>query len=133
MSIETTRQTMQRYFSAEDDQLTMLAEDVVFTIMATGEQYHGRDGIAGMLNSLYQVAFNADAVMRGLIFGESSAVWEGDFVGKHVGLFAGIPATNKDVRVPLCVFYELEQDQIKRARVYFEMPVLFQQIGPQVG
>jgi hypothetical protein len=31
---------------------------------------------------------------------------KGDFVGKHIGEFAGIPATGKDVRVPLCVVYD---------------------------
>jgi predicted ester cyclase len=54
---------------------------------------------------------------------------EGDFVGKHIGEFAGIPATGKDVRVPICVVYDLENDQIKRGRVYFEMPALMQQLG----
>ena len=57
----------------------------------------------------------------------------GDLVGKHIGEFAGIPATNKLVRVPLCVVYDLERDKIKRGRVYFEMPVLFQQLGVGMG
>jgi limonene-1,2-epoxide hydrolase len=38
-----------------------------------------------------------------------------------------VPATGKEVRVPLCMVYELEDEQIKQARVYFEMPVLMQQ------
>jgi predicted ester cyclase len=54
---------------------------------------------------------------------------EGDFVGKHIGEFAGIPAIGKDVCVPLCVIYDLENDQNKRGRVYFEMPALLQQLG----
>ncbi len=54
---------------------------------------------------------------------------EGDFVGKHIGEFAGIPATGKDVCVPLCVVYDLVNDQIKQGRVYFEMPALLQQLG----
>jgi len=33
------------------------------------------------------------------------------------------------VRVPICVVYDLENDQIKRGRVYFEMPALLQQLG----
>ena len=49
------------------------------------------------------------------------------------GEFAGIPATGKDVRVPLCVVYDLENDQIKQGRVYFEMPALLQQLGIQMG
>ena len=70
------------------------------------------------------VRANVTAEANNLIFADGQAVWEGDFIGKHVGEFAGIPATGKDVRVPLCVVYDLQNDQIKRARVYFEMPVL---------
>ena len=32
-------------------------------------------------------------------------------------------------RVPICVVYDLENDRIKRGRVYFEMPILMQQLG----
>jgi predicted ester cyclase len=83
----------------------------------------------GMLNYFYHVAFDATATTRTMLFGESNAMVEGDFVGKHIGEFAGIPATGKDVRVPLCVVYDLENDQIKHGRVYFEMPALLQQLG----
>ncbi len=51
---------------------------------------------------------------------------DGDFIGKHIGEFAGIPATEKEVRVRLCEVYDLANDRIKRGRVYFEMPMLLQ-------
>jgi predicted ester cyclase len=51
------------------------------------------------------------------------------FAEQPFGEFAGIPATGKNVSVPLCVVYDLENDQIKRGRVYFEMPALMQQLG----
>jgi len=35
--------------------------------------------------------------------------------------------------VPLWVVYNLENDQIKRGRVYFEMPALLQQLGVTMG
>jgi steroid delta-isomerase-like uncharacterized protein len=133
MSIESTRKTMQLYFDSEHSDTSMMSEDVVFTIMASGQEHHGRDGVLGMLNYFYHIAFNATATTRVTIFGEKNAVVEGDFVGKHIGEFAGIPATDKDVRVPLCVVYDVENDQIKRGRVYFEMPALFQQLGIPMG
>jgi len=107
----------------------MMADDVVFTHMATGQEHRGPEGVLQMLNYFYHIAFNADAVIRNTIFADSKAVLEADFVGKHIGEFADIPATNKQVPVPLCVVYDLENDQIKRGRVYFEMPVLLQQLG----
>ncbi|MCC6567807.1 MAG: ester cyclase [Anaerolineales bacterium] len=132
-SIESTRETMQRYFNSAHGDTSTLAEDVVFTVMATGQENRGHDGVLGMLNYFYHVAFDATAEPRVTIFGESNALWEGEFVGRHIGEFAGIPATNKDVRVPLSVVYDLENGKIKRGRVYFEMPALFQQLGIQMG
>jgi steroid delta-isomerase-like uncharacterized protein len=133
MSIDSTRETMQRYFEAEHGDLSMLAEDVVYTIMATGQEHHGREAVLGMLDYFYHIAFEAKAITRVTLFGEGNAMGEYDFVGKHIGEFVGIPATGKEVRVPLCVVYDLVNDQIKRGRVYFEMPALLQQLGVSMG
>jgi len=107
----------------------MMAEDVVFTLMATGQEYRGREGVSQMFEYFYRDAFDARAESSKLIVPDEIAVFEGDFVGEHIGEFAGIPATNKSVRVPLCVVYNLGNDEIKRGRIYFEMPVLVQQLG----
>ena len=129
MSMESTRKTMMQYLNSDHSDVSMMAEDVVFTVMATGQEHHGRDGVLGMLNYFYHAAFDATAATRTTLFGENGAMIEGEFIGKHIGEFAGIPATGKDVRVPLCVVYDLENDQITRGRIYFEMPALFQQLG----
>ena len=129
MSLESTRKIMTAYFDSEHTDVSMMAGDVVFTIMATGQEHKGPAGVLQMLQYFYQIAFEATAEANNLIFADRQSVWEGDFVGKHVSEFAGIPATGKDVRVPLCVVYDLENDQIKRGRVYFEMPVLMAQLG----
>lgn len=129
MSEASTRDTMMRYFNSEHGDVSMMADDVVFTIMATGQEHKTPAGVMGMLNYFYHVAFDAAATTRTMLFGENNAMVEGDFVGKHIGEFAGIPATGKDVRVPICVVYDLENDKIKRGRVYFEMPALMAQLG----
>jgi len=120
---------MMRYFNSEHGDVSMMAEDVVFTVMATGQEHRGREGVMGMLNYFYHIAFDATATTRTVLFGENNAMTEVEFIGKHIGEFAGIPATGKNVSVPLCVVYDLENDQIKRGRVYFEMPALMQQLG----
>jgi len=129
MSIERTREVMARYWESEHRDVSMMAEDVVFTHMATGAEHHGPDGVLRMLDYMYRQAFEATAEIRTRLCGESQAVLEGEFVGRHTGEFAGVPATGRSVRVPLCVVYDLEGDRIKRARVYLEMPVLMRQIG----
>ena len=129
MSIERTRQVMNRYWESDQKDVSMMAEDVVFTHMATGDEHRGPDAIRRMLDYLYRQAFNASAEIRTRMCTEDQALLEGYFVGTHTGEFAGIPATGREVRVPLCVIYDLENDQIKRARVYFELPVLWRQLG----
>lgn len=129
MSVDSTTEVMTRYFNSGHSDVSMMADDVVFTIMATGQEHRGREGVMGMLTYFYHIAFDATATTENTIFGDGKALIEGDFVGKHIGEFAGIPATNKDVRVPICVVYDLENDQITRGRVYFEMPALMQQLG----
>jgi len=129
MTVESTKRIMMKYLDSQHSDVSMMADDVVFTHMATGDEHHGPDGVSQMLNFIYHTAFDAEAELKNLFFAEGKAVFEADFVGKHIGEFAGIPATNKNVRVPLCVVYDLENDQIKRARVYFEMPVFFSQVN----
>jgi steroid delta-isomerase-like uncharacterized protein len=128
MSVESTREVITRYVESAHSDLSMMADDVVFTHMATGDEHSGPDGVRAMLNYIYHVAFDAHAETKNMIFTDGKAVLEAEFVGKHIGEFAGIPATGRQVRVPLCVVYDLENDQIKRGRVYMEMPVLLRQL-----
>jgi steroid delta-isomerase-like uncharacterized protein len=129
MSIERTREVMNRYWDSHHQDLSMMAEDVVFTHMATGDEHRGSAAVRRMLDYMYHQAFDARAVERSRIYTDNQAVVEGDFVGTHIGEFAGVPATGRPVRVPLCVVYDLEAGLIKRARVYIEMPVLMRQLG----
>jgi steroid delta-isomerase-like uncharacterized protein len=129
MSIETNRKIISGYLDSNHSDLSMMAEDVVFTNMATGEKHSGPEAISQMLNFIYHVAFDAHAETKNLIINETNAVFEADFVGKHIGEFAGIPSTNKSVRVPLCVVYDIENDKIKKGRIYFEVPALMTQLN----
>jgi steroid delta-isomerase-like uncharacterized protein len=128
MSVERTRDAMERYLNSAHRDLSMMAEDVVFTAMATGEEHRGVEGVRRMLEHVYHQAFDATAETRNRIYAENHAVLEADFVGTHIGTFAGVPATNRQVRVPLCVVYDLRDGKIVRGRVYLEVPVLMRQL-----
>ena len=129
MSIERTREVMNRYWDSDHQDLSMMADDVVFTHMATGDEHHGPAAVRRMLDYVYHQAFDATAEIRSRIVGERQAMLEADLVGKHIGEFAGIPATGRSVRVPFCVVYDLAGGKIVRARVYMELPVMMRQLG----
>src|SRR5512143_3302935 len=101
MSVESTRSVMTRYFESGHSDSSALAEDVIFTQMETGEQHRGREAVQEMLHYIYHIAFEAAIEEKNVVFAEQQAVGEWDFIGKHIGEFAGIPATGKTVRVPL--------------------------------
>jgi steroid delta-isomerase-like uncharacterized protein len=129
MSVDETRTAMERYLASGHTDLEIMAPDVVFTVMATGDEYRGPEAIAGMLTYFYHGAFEATAEERNVVYGEGRAFGEWDFVGRHIGEFAGVPATGKDVNVPLAVAYDLESGRVTRGRVYFEIPAFLAQVG----
>lgn len=129
MSIESTRDVMMKYWNSEHGDVSMMADDVVFTMMSTGEEARTPEGVLGLLNHFYREAFDARAETNNVIIGDGKAMVEGHVVGTHIGEFAGVPPTGNEIRVPICVSYDLENDKIQRARIYLETPVLMQQLG----
>jgi hypothetical protein len=128
MSIEYTKEIMRKYLESGKP-MDALAEDVVFTDLSTGNEYKTPQGILGMYDYFYQTAFEADADTKKIYYGENHAVVEYLFHGRHIGLFAGVPATMKEVQIPFTVIYENNGEKIVRARIYFLVSVFLQQVG----
>jgi hypothetical protein len=125
-SVESTRKTLEAYWHEHDPKY--VAEDAVFTMLPTGEEMHGRDTIDQHLKAFYHGSLTATVEVVGSIFSEDKGLLEAMVVGKHTGDFAGIPATGRDVRVPIAVSYDMENGLIKRARIYLLVNVLISQI-----
>ena len=125
--LSTTKENFENYLATHD--VKYVAEDAVFNNLGTGDEYHGREEIAGMLHYMYQVAFDARAEVTNTIITEKKAMFEANFIGRHIGEFAGVQPTNKEVNVPLCVSYDLEDGLIKRGRIYFLGDALMKQLS----
>ena len=123
---EKTRQVLEGYWKSHDPKY--VAEDAVFTLIPTGEEIRGRDAIAKHLDGFYNKSLTAHAEVVNSIFSDNKGLLEAMVVGKHTGEFGGVPATGRDVRVPLAVSYEVEGGLIKRARIYLMANILFDQI-----
>ena len=129
-ALTTTQQNMLDYFETHDAKY--VAEDAIYYNMATGEVYNGRTEIGAMLHYTYHVAFDARVNTIDYLITEEKAMVQGYFKGKHIGEFAGIPATQKEVEVPLCVTYSLKDGLIYEARIYMQANVLLQQLGVNI-
>lgn len=126
-TLSRVQENMLDYFKTHD--VKYVAEDGVFRHLGTGETYRGRAEIGAMLHYLYHVAFDAYAETNSYIITEDKASVEGLFKGRHIGEFAGIPATGKEVSVPLAVTYDLKDGLIREARIFMLSDVLLQQLG----
>ena len=57
MSVQRTRDAVERYLNSAHTDLSMMADDVVFTTMATGDEHRGVEGVKRMLRHVYHEAF----------------------------------------------------------------------------
>jgi predicted ester cyclase len=126
-TLSLTEQNLLAYFETHD--VKYVTEDAKFKNLSTGEVHTGRAEIGAMLHFIYHVAFDAKSETKNYFFTENKAVIEGLFKGRHIGEMAGIPATNKEVSVPFCVTYDLENGLIKEARIYMLTSVMMEQLG----
>ena len=119
------------YFNTHD--VKYVTEDAVFRNLSTGEVHRGRAEIGAMLHYFYHVAFEAKAEMKSFVITAEKAVVEGIVRGKHIGEMEGIPATGREINVPICITYFLKEGLIQEAHIYLMMDVLLQQIGVKQG
>jgi len=127
MSIEHTRNVMEGYWSGHDGEA--VAVDAVFTDIASGQQWSGREAITGMLRFFYEETFDANFIPERTYIADGSAAVEGRFVGKHIGEFSGVSGTGREVDVPLAVFYTVEDRGITEGRVWFMLSSFLQQVA----
>lgn len=118
---------MLNYFDTHD--IRYVAEDAVFRDLGTGAVYRGKTEIGAMLHYIYHVAFEAKSEVTSYIITEDKALVEGVFRGTHIGEFAGMPPTQKQVSVPLAVCYDLKDGLVQEARIYMLDHLLMQQLG----
>lgn len=126
-ALSLAERNMLDYFDTHD--VKYIAEECVFRNMGSGETYRGRAEIGAMLHYFYRVAFDARAELKSFAITEDRAMVEALVKGKHIGEIEGIPATGKEVCVPMCVTYFLNHGLIQEAHIYLQTDVLLQQLG----
>lgn len=131
MSIETTRETMAGYLDALVARGAFgkyFADDVTFAAMGGGEPVKGRAAVEEYIRYLHTVAFDAQPVVKAVFNADGHATLEAEFVGRHIGEFFGVPASQHEVRVPYAVVYDLRGAKITALRFYMPMNLLMEQI-----
>ena len=126
-----TRERLRAYLDAlanGGDPRAHVSDDAVLTVMETGEQYRGRDDVVAFLDYLQRRAFSAAHVVTSLHADGGHGFVEAEFVGRHVGEFAGHGPTGRSVRVPYAFSCDLDADAIIALRLYLPLDALVRQI-----
>jgi predicted ester cyclase len=120
-AIDTGRAAMNAYLEAlvaRGAFADYLADDVAMEVIGSGQTARGKAAVEGMIRYLHEQAFDGTAEVKCLLVDGDCAALEADFVGRHIGEFAGIAATGRDVRVPYSVHYSLAGGRITALRIY---------------
>jgi hypothetical protein len=109
--------------------LSTLHPDCVFLDGPLGLRFEGREG-ARRHYELWWSAFGVTLdggrlhwVNDDLVIGEAS------FVGSHVGPFAGIEPTGRDIRLPFVVFVDFREGLLVGERFVYDLNGLLAQLG----
>ena len=74
------------------------------------EKVVGAEAIEAQAGKLYAETFEAKADVYNVIYGESNAVVEFNFLGQHTGDFLGVSATGREVNVQAMAVYDVDGD-----------------------
>jgi predicted ester cyclase len=125
------RKTMEQYLDAlvaRADYGRYFTDDVVVTVEGSDQRAEGPEAGEQLIRYMHEIAFDARPELKNLLVDEGKAAIEADFVGTHIGEFAGVAPTGRAVRVPYSVIYDLRGDQISKLRIYMPMSTLVEQI-----
>lgn len=126
-----TRQLMHDYLDAlakRADYAQYFTSDVILSAVGTDQRAVGREAAVRQMRDMHERTFDAHIEVKSLLVDDDKAAVEADFVGTHIGEFAGIAPTGREVRVSYVVVYDLRGDQIRELRIYFPMALLTEQL-----
>jgi steroid delta-isomerase-like uncharacterized protein len=109
--------------------LATLVDDPLYVLMATGQEYKGKDGVVSFYQGLFDGLPDASFDLVSVTIGEEMVVEESRFHGTHNGLLFGIPATGKFIAFPLIIMFPVVGDRFFGERMYFDMNTLLMQMG----
>jgi len=111
----------------------MIAEDVEWTTVPTGETFRGHEGFRQFMEGWSDAFPDGRAEDTNVYVGEDFAVTE--FVGRgtHTGTLrtpsGEIPPTERSVEWSLCEVYQIRDGKIVRGRTYFDAATLLDELG----
>jgi steroid delta-isomerase-like uncharacterized protein len=138
MGLHQNRRLWQKHVLAENRRsvqglLDTLCDEPVYTIMATGEEYRGKDAVATFYRGLFAGVPDATFDLITAFVGEEGVVEESVLRGTHQGMLFGMPPTGRKFELPLIIVFPMKDGQILGERMYFDLRTLLKQLGLSGG
>lgn len=111
----------------------LVAQDVEWTNVATGETFSGPDGVKQYMQGWVEAFSGGKTEIEEVHAGEDFAVVEFAGRGTHDGTLRGptgeIPPTQQSVDMRFCEIYHIREGKIVDGRLYFDAATLMGQLG----
>ena len=134
MSIHRNKRLWQKHVLAENRRsieglLATLCDEPVYTLMATGEEYRGKDAVAAFYTGLFEAVPDATFDLANAFVAEAGVVEESVLRGMHQGKWMSVEATGRKIELPLTIVFPMTDGQILGERLYFDMGTLMRCLG----
>ena len=112
----------------------LFVANVVLEDHGQGMVYRGRSAVVPVLRAFFGEGFSDGRMDIQTTFdSEQTAAIVFTFNGRHDGVFFGIPATGRQVTVPMILLFRTNQDHIQHISWYYDAGTLLRQLGLAVA
>jgi steroid delta-isomerase-like uncharacterized protein len=98
--------------------------------VVNGQDLYGHDSIRGFYRSFFRGFPDLKVRVNQRHVSEDAIILEVTVAGTHLGVFNGVPASGRNVEIPLCAIFKFDRDErILGEWVYFDNALVMQQLG----
>jgi len=127
-AMDTTAELIARLAAAPAQ--APLVADVVFEDYGQSTTYAGREAAITVLRAYFGGGFSDGRMyIHATVYDAKAIVLAFTFRGRHDGAFLGIPATGKEVAVPMILLCHTTNQQIQRIACYYDAGTILRQLG----
>jgi steroid delta-isomerase-like uncharacterized protein len=109
--------------------LATLTDDCLFEDMPSGEVFRGHDGVARYYREWWGAFGNVPSGSVRHVPSGDSLIVETHFIGTHKGIYRGVAATGRPIRLPVAIFVSFRDGLMQGERFYYDRATLLQQIA----
>ncbi len=112
-----------------DGLLATLCAEPVYTVMATGAEYRGREAVAAFYRSLFEVMPDATFDLVREFVSEDGVMEESVLRGTPIAEWNGLQPTGRAIALPLIIVFPMRNGEILGERMYFDLDTARRQLA----